>query len=122
MIKKSTISVIPRILAILFILFISLFALDVFGEDLGFLNTAIALFMHLIPSLVLTGLLILAWKKPKLGGGLFILLSFIFTLAFNTYREPISFLLITGLPLLIGLLFMVSEKKSNQKKRAKKAI
>jgi hypothetical protein len=45
----------PRVSAILFILFISVFALDVFTEP----NWALALFMHLIPSfilIILTGL------------------------------------------------------------------
>ena len=85
----------PRILAILYILFISLFALDVFGEDYGFLVTIWALFMHLIPSFImLTGLLI-AWKRPFAGGILFLLLAVLFTLFFHTYRRPDAFLLLT---------------------------
>jgi len=39
----------PRIIAILFIVFISLFALDVFIEGYGFWETIVALFMHLVP-------------------------------------------------------------------------
>ena len=40
----------PRVLTILFALFLSLFALDVFEEDRDFWGTALALFMHLIPT------------------------------------------------------------------------
>ena len=43
----------PRIAGILFILFISLFALDVFEMRLGVWGTLFALFMHLIPSILL---------------------------------------------------------------------
>jgi hypothetical protein len=43
----------PRALSILFIAFLSLFALDVFGEQVGFWRTVLALTMHLIPSVVL---------------------------------------------------------------------
>ena len=39
----------PRILCILFAIFLSLFALDVFGEGLGFWKTILALLIHLVP-------------------------------------------------------------------------
>ena len=48
----------PRILLILFILFLALFSLDVFDEAAGFWQTALALLMHNLPSLILTVILI----------------------------------------------------------------
>lgn len=57
----------PRILTILFILFISMFALDIFGNNYSFWETVIGLFMHLIPSIVLTIFLIIAWKLEWVG-------------------------------------------------------
>ena len=45
----------PRILFHRFIAFVSLFALDVFSEGLGFWQTAQALMLHLIPSFVHRG-------------------------------------------------------------------
>lgn len=59
----------PRILAILFDIFISLFALDVIGQPRWFLGLVI----HLIPGLFLTGITIIAWKNEKVGGFLFLL-------------------------------------------------
>ncbi|QQS47466.1 MAG: hypothetical protein IPM66_02050 [Acidobacteriota bacterium] len=57
----------PRILALAFAAFISLFALDVFSEGYGFWQTIVALLMHLIPTaLVLIGLAI-AWRWEWLG-------------------------------------------------------
>lgn len=52
----------PRALSIAFVVFLSLFALDVFADGLGFWRTALALTMHLIPSFVLIAVLILAWR------------------------------------------------------------
>jgi len=58
----------PRILSILFIAFISMFALDVFGEP----NWFPALLIHLIPSFILVAITIFAWKNERLGGFAFI--------------------------------------------------
>lgn len=61
----------PRALAILFILFVSMFALDVFGEGRGFWQTLTALGMHLIPSFVLVGALVIAWRWEWAGAIIF---------------------------------------------------
>jgi hypothetical protein len=61
----------PRALSILFIAFLSLFALDVFDGHLGFWQTALALAMHLIPSFVLTAVLVLAWRWEWIGAALY---------------------------------------------------
>jgi hypothetical protein len=57
----------PRALSIVFIAFLSLFALDVFGEGAGFWDTLIALLRHLIPSFVLIVVLIFAWRWEWIG-------------------------------------------------------
>ena len=102
----------PRGIAIIYILFLSLFALDVFSEGYGFLELLVALFMHLLPSLVLVAILILAWKRPKWGGIAFLVLGLIFTVFFNTYESLVGFLIIS-LPLFItGGLFVWSGKTS----------
>jgi len=63
----------PRVLSVLFIAFISVFALDVFGEPQWFL----ALLMHLIPSFILIILTAIAWKNERLGGFIFIAAGFL---------------------------------------------
>ena len=110
----------PRILGILFAIFISIFALDVFAEGYGFPLVLVALFMHLIPTFIIIIILLIAWKWEKVGGVLFILLGLIFTLFFNTYRHPLTFLLISGPVFLIGLLFLISKLKV-KKIKVKKA-
>ncbi|MGA2274240.1 MAG: hypothetical protein ABSH00_11845 [Bryobacteraceae bacterium] len=66
-ISKRTLFWAPRALSILFIAFISMFALDVFGENLGFWRTLLALTIHMIPSLVLLGALAVAWRWEWIG-------------------------------------------------------
>ncbi len=61
----------PRALSIVFIAFLSLFALDVFGGPYGFWQTLLALFMHLIPSFVLILSLVLAWRWEWIGAVLY---------------------------------------------------
>ena len=58
----------PRIITIIFILFISMFALDVFGNCESFFTVLVALFMHLIPSLILIAVLSIFWRKSKALG------------------------------------------------------
>lgn len=57
----------PRVLSILLVLFISLFALDVFAEK----DWLVALLIHLIPSYVLILLAIIAWKNALIGSVLY---------------------------------------------------
>ena len=61
----------PRALSIVFIAFLSLFAMDVFGEHLGLWRTVLALTMHLIPSFVLIAALVLAWRWEWIGAALY---------------------------------------------------
>jgi hypothetical protein len=87
----------PRILAILFIAFISIFALDVFGEPQWFL----ALIMHLIPSFILVILTVVSWKHEQLGGFIFISAG-LFLLISSRFES-----LIISIPaLVIGALFL----------------
>lgn len=71
--KALTIS--ARTVAILGIGFISLFALDVFGIEAPPLEIALGLLIHLIPSFVLVGILVIAWRWPLAGGALFLLVA-----------------------------------------------
>jgi hypothetical protein len=69
--SKRTLFWTPRVLSILFIAFLSMFALDVFGEGLGFWRTLQALSIHLIPSFVLIAALVLAWRWEWIGAALY---------------------------------------------------
>lgn len=99
---------ISKLFAILYIAFISLFALDAFSAGFSWPGTAIALFMHLIPTFILIACLVVAWKRGVVGGSLFLVVGILFTLWFRTYQRLDVFLLISFPLLLIGALFIIS--------------
>jgi len=115
----------PRVLTIIFIVFMSIFALDVFDAGYSFLELLVALFMHLIPVSILVVILLIAWRWEKIGGIIFILIGLSFTVFFQTYSHLISFLIISCPVFLIGVLFLISKtefkKKAKNSKRKKKS-
>ncbi len=62
----------PRVLSLIFIAFLLLMSLDVFGTGLSFLETILALFMHNIPALILAVVLAISWRYEIVGGIAFI--------------------------------------------------
>lgn len=71
---KTSITVfywLPRIICILAIFFISMFALDSFAPGLTIWQQIGAFLMHLIPSFILLALLVVAWKWELVGGIVF---------------------------------------------------
>lgn len=96
----------PRVLAIGFALFLAIFALDVFGEFNTIWETAVALFMHLIPTFLLLIATGIAWRMPVIGGGLFVLLGVLSIVQFNTLEHPISFFIVSVPAFIVGILFL----------------
>lgn len=95
----------PRIAAILIIIFVSLFSLDVFEREAAPLQLLGAFLMHSIPSIIMILMLILAWRKPVVGFIAF-LLAGIFFLRFVILSANLGhFLLFSGPLLLISALF-----------------
>ncbi len=61
----------PRIILIVFVLFLAIFSLDVFDSASSHFQIAIGFFIHNIPSFVLIALLLISWKHDKIGGIIF---------------------------------------------------
>lgn len=101
--KNENIVIVPRVLAMLYVLFIFLFALKIFYQGLD-LNQALSMFwIALIPCAILIVLTMVAWKMPKTGGFLFILLGAVYL-----YFNPTRFHIGAALPMfIIGFLFVV---------------
>lgn len=105
----------PRILSVIFILFLVLLSLDVFSSELSFWETLVELFMHNIPAFVLLVVLLISWKYEIVGGIGFILagilyISWILMTAITTGFEwyYLSWAVqISGIAFLIGILFIV---------------
>ena len=97
----------PRILAIAFALFVSVFALDVFGDAQGLLNTTIALLMHLVPTAVLLLTLAAAWRMEWIGAIVYAALG-AFYIASAWGRFPTSvYVLIAGPLFVIAAMFLI---------------
>ena len=93
----------PRVLAICYALFISVFALDVFGAGYSIGETILAFLIHLIPTFVVVAALIVAWRWEWIGAILF--------LAFGIYYLVSSHgegWVIAGPLFLIAVLFLVN--------------
>ena len=71
----------PRILSILFAAFLGIFAADVFSETRGFWSTAVALLLHLIPSVLILLILVLAWRREWLGGAFYLAFGVLYLVA-----------------------------------------
>jgi hypothetical protein len=103
---KRTLYWSPRILGILLAAFISIFALDVFGEGYSFWKTILALSMHLIPTAVLVIVLVVSWRW-EWAGGIFIALGLFYILTMRGFPFSV-YLLISGPAFLIGILFLLN--------------
>jgi hypothetical protein len=65
----------PRILCILAILFVSMFALDSFDPRYTLIQQLQAFFIHLVPTYILILFLVIAWKWELAGGLLLLVLA-----------------------------------------------
>ena len=102
----------PRILSIIFILFLALFSLDVFEPGLSMGQIMLGLFMHNIPSLVLLAVLLIAWRYEIVGGIAYILAGILYIIfAFGRNGFQLYLLVwsaqIAGPAFLIGALFLI---------------
>ena len=97
----------PRVLGILFALFLSIFALDVFGAGYTVWETIVALFMHLIPTFVILIALALAWRWEWVGALGFLGFVLWYLLEAWGNMSALTLVLIAGPPLIVGLLYLV---------------
>ncbi len=111
----------PRALSMLFLAFLSLFALDVFGEGRGFWGTLIALVMHLIPAFVLIAALILAWRWEWVGAVLYAGAGLLYVVWVVSMSRPVPpamrliwALCIAGPAFVIAALFLVNWLKRGE--------
>ena len=107
----------PRILCIMAILFISLFALDSFDPALTIWRQIGGFLIHLIPSYVLISLLVVSWKWELIGGIIFAAIGVIFTPFIylhnfqmnHSVSMSIGIVLMINFPfILVGILFIIS--------------
>ena len=73
--KQRLIYWLPRIICILAISFVRIFALDAYDPNLSVWKQIQEFAMHLIPSFILLLILLIAWKWELVGGIIFLLIG-----------------------------------------------
>lgn len=113
----------PRILSIIFILFLAMFSLDVIEAGRSISDIIIGLIMHNIPVFILTGLLIIAWKHELVGAVTFITVGLLYSglTVFRTMHSDVPWYLsiswsltIAGPAFLVGILFLLNWKRKRR--------
>lgn len=97
----------PRVLGFLFAGFLSVFALDVFGEGYGAMETVLALVMHLIPAALVLMIVWVSWQHEWVAAAVFPALG-IFYLVSAHGQHWLSYVTISGTLILTGVLFLIS--------------
>jgi hypothetical protein len=115
----------PRALSILFIAFLSLFALDVFDGRHSLREMMTAFLIHQIPVFVLIISLILAWRWEWIGAVLYGaagLLHIAWVLFIQTHMPPAmqpgAILLVAGPAMAISGLFLANWRKHDEVRAA----
>ncbi|MBN2860422.1 MAG: hypothetical protein JXK93_09190 [Sphaerochaetaceae bacterium] len=90
-----------RGLMVVYILFISLFALDSFDSAYSTSQQLISFMIHIAPSVLLAVTLFFAWKRPLVGAAGFLVMSVFFTILVHGPSGGIGFYILV-IPALIG--------------------
>lgn len=115
----------PRILVILFILFLAMFSLDIFEGNYRFWGIILGLFMHNIPVMILLILLMISWKYELVGAVVFGFLGIIgivgaivamLTIQIWHIFNPM-FIILGVVCTLVGILFFMGWKQKRRKTR-----
>ena len=97
----------PRVLSILFALFVSLFALDVFGVGYSFWETVLALLIHLVPVYILLIGLAIAWRWEWVGALIFMGFAVWYVaMAWGQFQLSV-YLMMAGVPFVVGILWLI---------------
>ncbi len=117
----------PRILCILAILFISMFALDAFDSRYTLMQQLTAFAIHLVPSYFLIIFLVVSWRWELAGGIAFLVIGLGFTPFIwrhnfdmnHSFWITLSIVLMINLPfILTGGLFILSHFLHKKNSRA----
>ena len=105
----------PRILAILFLLFLMIFSFDVFEIPGTPLEKMAGFLIHNLPSIIMAAILAVFWRNPLLSGVAFLIYAIIFTLFFRIILQGWDIFVYLTLPiLLIAALFLVVHRRQSR--------
>lgn len=113
----------PRIICILAILFVSMFAMDSFSPDLTVGQQIVGFLIHLIPSFIMIVILVVAWKWERVGGIILLIISLIFSVfvflinyrRIHSVAGSLGIVAVICFPFVIsGILFLMSHHRRNK--------
>jgi len=112
---KHSLFWIPRVLMVIYILFISLFALDAFDPRYSLSEKLISFMIQIAPSVLLALVLFFAWKRPLVGAVGFFGMSVFFTILVHGPSAGIGFYILV-IPAFIGsILFLLERIRTNRR-------
>jgi hypothetical protein len=114
--KTSKVTWLARGLNLLFALFVGVFALDVFEENLEFWDKALAFLVHLTPTYLMLLVLFIAWYKELTGAIIFILLALLYIVVAWGVFDWTAYAGISGPLFVIGILYFISWRQNRQPK------
>ena len=105
---------VPRVLGVLFSVFIGLFAVDVFNQGYPGFRTLVTFLIHLIPAVIIFVFTLVGWRWPTWGAALFTIVGTVYIFYFN--GQPwLVYVIISGPLFFIAILFAVSSVLNRQK-------
>jgi hypothetical protein len=105
---KNVILWTPRVIALIIITFITLFAFNGFVPVSSLFRNTLALTIGLLPAIILLLALILAWFFKLAGGITYIILGIAMSFFFRIYSDELTFLTLSSPVLAVGILFVLS--------------
>jgi hypothetical protein len=108
--KTASITWAGRILAIGFALFLALFALDAWDTNVAIGRRLVGIATHLLPSLLVAVAIVISWRRPWIGGALFLALAIAYAVMVRFRADWV--LVISGPLLTVGLLYIWSWQMS----------
>ncbi len=98
----------PRILAIMFAGFISLFALDVFSEGYTLGESLLGFAIHMVPTALIVFILIVSWRRMWIGAVAFICLGIWYIAITGGSEDWLAYVIIPGPCFLLAALYFVN--------------
>jgi len=105
----------PRVLSIIFVLFLAMMSLDVFDGSSGFWEIILGLLIHNIPTFILLAFLLISWKYEIVGAVAFFAAGILYMILILITMTKTAFewyyvgwiVEISGTAFLIGIFWLV---------------
>jgi|WetSurMetagenome_2_1015567.scaffolds.fasta_scaffold767026_2 hypothetical protein len=108
--KEKILYWLPRVLAIFAILFVLLFSFDVFEGNAPMWKKLAGFVIHNIPVIILSGILVVAWKWETIGGSVFIITALTAAILLTLRTHMLSTLIVISPFFIVGVLFIIHDQ------------